>query len=68
MHSKALDGASGASGGQHHSLVLKDGALWSCGRPTYGRLGRKDAPIDTDEPVSTPAPVDGLEGVKVRAR
>eukprot|EP00193_Tetraselmis_chui_P008055 CAMPEP_0177758854 /NCGR_PEP_ID=MMETSP0491_2-20121128/4413_1 /TAXON_ID=63592 /ORGANISM="Tetraselmis chuii, Strain PLY429" /LENGTH=376 /DNA_ID=CAMNT_0019274629 /DNA_START=108 /DNA_END=1235 /DNA_ORIENTATION=+ len=49
-----------AKGGQHHSLVcLKDGKLMSMGRPTYGRLGRKDVNVSSDDPVPEVKQVEG---------
>jgi regulator of chromosome condensation len=52
--------------GQHHTLFITDaGGLLSCGRPTYGRLGRKDADVSSDNPGPEIRPVDGLEGINV---
>lgn len=52
--------------GQHHTLfVTNKGSLLSCGRPTYGRLGRKDAEVTSDKPCPEIKPVDGLDGVCV---
>jgi hypothetical protein len=65
---KALEsqGAVVVRSGQHHTLVLtKDGGLLSFGRPTYGRLGQKDADVGADAACPEPRPVDGLEGVRV---
>ncbi|KAK9820428.1 hypothetical protein WJX72_010230 [[Myrmecia] bisecta] len=65
---KALEGRDivGIRCGQHHTLALtKDGRLLAFGRPTYGRLGRQAANVSSDEAVPEPAPVDGLDGVKV---
>lgn len=53
-------------GGQHHTLALsKNGELVSFGRPTYGRLGRADAPVGDDVAMPDPAHVGGLDGVRV---
>ncbi len=36
--------------GEHHTLVITErGALLSMGRPTYGRLGRKDVDPEKDQ-------------------
>lgn len=57
--------------GQHHTLVLvrEEGTgegppprLYSFGRPTYGRLGRKDVDVAADSACPRPELVDGLEG------
>lgn len=47
------------------SLLLSAGKLLSFGRPTYGRLGQQEAPVDLDAACPEPTPVDGLEGVNV---
>lgn len=71
---KALEGwnVGGIKGGQHHTLVLatkeNEGAatrLLSFGRPTYGRLGQKEADVGSDSACPIPRPVDGLEGVQL---
>ncbi|KAL4446354.1 hypothetical protein ABPG77_003161 [Micractinium sp. CCAP 211/92] len=65
---KELEGKDAAlvRSGQHHTLVLtKQGSLLSFGRPTYGRLGQKDAEVSSDAACPEPKQVDGLEGVKV---
>jgi regulator of chromosome condensation len=65
---KALKGKSIASvrSGQHHTLVITtEGNLLSFGRPTYGRLGQKDAEVGADNPAPEVAAVDGLDGVAV---
>jgi len=47
------------SSGEHHTLVLAaDGVVYSCGRPTYGRLGRPDAAVRLDEPEHEPKRVE----------
>lgn len=52
--------------GQHHTLALtQDDGLLSFGRPTYGRLGQKDADVGADTACPAPRAVDGLEGVRV---
>ena len=56
--------------GQHHTLFLSnDGAVFSAGRPTYGRLGRRGLDAGSDEGVPSPEPVEardgGLAGVSV---
>lgn len=52
--------------GQHHTLVLTNQhSLLSFGRPTYGRLGQRDAEIQSDAACPEVKGVDGLEGVKV---
>ena len=54
--------------GQHHTLVIADGGkLFSFGRPTYGRLGQRNADIAADASCPEVKPVDGLEGVSVVA-
>jgi hypothetical protein len=58
---KALEGKDVvlARPGQHHTLFLtRDGALLSCGRPTYGRLGRAGVDTASDEAMAEPAAVD----------
>ncbi|PSC70525.1 fructose bisphosphate aldolase [Micractinium conductrix] len=65
---KALEGkgAKLVRSGQHHTLVLTEaGMLLSFGRPTYGRLGQRDAEVSTDAACPDPKHVDGLEGVAV---
>lgn len=65
---KALEGHSvvAVRSGQHHTLVITgEGKLLSFGRPTYGRLGQKDAAVASDAACPDPKPVDGLEGVRV---
>lgn len=53
-------------GGQHHTLALaKDGTLLAFGRPTYGRLGRTDAPVGEDTAMPAAGVVEGLAGVEV---
>mmetsp|Transcript_7662 Transcript_7662/g.15589 ORF Transcript_7662/g.15589 Transcript_7662/m.15589 type:complete len:511 (-) Transcript_7662:134-1666(-) len=50
-------------GGEHHTIALtSEGQVLSFGRPTYGRLGRKDVDVASDEPYDLPAPVTGIEG------
>ncbi|GAB4814630.1 hypothetical protein N2152v2_001676 [Parachlorella kessleri] len=52
--------------GQHHTLAITaTGELLSFGRPTYGRLGQKDAEVGADSACPEPKRVDGLEGVQV---
>lgn len=47
------------SSGEHHTLVLAaGGVVYSCGRPTYGRLGRQDAAVSSDEPEHEPKRVE----------
>jgi hypothetical protein len=41
------------------------GTLLSFGRPTYGRLGQKDAEVGSDSACPELKQVDGLEGVEV---
>ena len=42
-------------GGDHHTLaVTQTGQLLSFGRPTYGRLGRTDVDVNSDDPIHTP--------------
>lgn len=65
---KALEGkgVTLVRSGQHHTLVLAEGgSLLSFGRPTYGRLGQKDAEVSADAACPEPKAVDGLEGVQV---
>ncbi len=63
-----LQGATHIKGGQHHTLAVdKDGVLVSFGRPTYGRLGRADAPVNEDVAMPVPGRVNGLDGVRVVA-
>jgi regulator of chromosome condensation len=65
---KALRGhaVSAVKSGQHHTLVItKEGSLLSFGRPTYGRLGQRDAEVSTDAACPAVRAVDGLDGVKV---
>ncbi len=54
---------------QHHTLFLTSSAekrsLLSCGRPTYGRLGQKDADVGSDSGCPTLKPVDGLDGKSI---
>jgi hypothetical protein len=45
--------------------MVRAGTLLSFGRPTYGRLGQKDADVGADAACPEPKPVDGLEGVRV---
>lgn len=53
-------------GGEHHTFALTEGgALLAFGRPTYGRLGRKDVNPDEDDRHWEPAPVHGFNGLKV---
>ena len=40
--------------------TAQDGTLLSFGRPTYGRLGRSGADVNSDEGVAKPMAVDGL--------
>lgn len=55
-------------GGQHHTLALaKDGTLLAFGRPTYGRLGRVDAPVGEDAAMHEAGRVSGMQGVEVTA-
>lgn len=55
-----------ARSGQHHSIVCTaEGKLFSMGRPTYGRLGRTDVDVSSDDPVPEPGPVAGLEQVEI---
>lgn len=62
---KMLDVAAVRSG-QHHTLVTtKKGELLSFGRPTYGRLGQKDADVSSDAACPDVKTVDGLQGVHV---
>lgn len=43
--------------GQHHTLFLSnDGAVFSAGRPTYGRLGRRGLDAGSDEGVPSRSP------------
>jgi regulator of chromosome condensation len=65
---KALEGKDVAlvRSGQHHTVVLTgESKLLSFGRPTYGRLGQKDAEVSADNPAPAVAAVDGLEGIEV---
>lgn len=53
--------------GQHHTLFLtSDKRLLSCGRPTYGRLGQRDADVGSDVGRPTLAPVDGRDALEGR--
>jgi regulator of chromosome condensation len=50
-------------GGEHHTLALTaDGQVLSFGRPTYGRLGRKNVDVSSDEPYDVPEVVAGIDG------
>lgn len=52
--------------GQHHSLFLtEDGRVLSCGRPTYGRLGRPDLDINSDAAMPVPGQVHVGSGTTV---
>lgn len=52
--------------GQHHTLVITEqGRLLSFGRPTYGRLGQKDADVSADSACPEVKQVDGLDGITV---
>eukprot|EP00887_Chlorella_sp_A99_P000575 scaffold17.g575.t1 len=65
---KSLEGKGVAAvrSGQHHTLVLtRQGRLLSFGRPTYGRLGQRDADVAADAACPEPKPVDGLGDVEV---
>jgi regulator of chromosome condensation len=65
---KALRGhnVQAVKSGQHHTLVItKEGTLLSFGRPTYGRLGQRNAEVSADAVCPEVRPVDGLEGVNV---
>ncbi len=43
-------GAASIISGQHHTLALTaQGKLFSCGRPTYGRLGRLGVNVNSDD-------------------
>ena len=54
--------------GEHHSFAITAcGALLSFGRPTYGRLGRADVDVTTDDAVHEPAEVQGFAGDPVVA-
>ena len=55
--------------GDHHALaVTQDGKLIAWGRPTYGRLARDDAIVDSDTGISPgEVSVEGLEGAPVGA-
>ena len=44
---------------------MQDNKLLSFGRPTYGRLGRKDVNPSSDDAVPEAMLVDGLDGVPV---
>lgn len=58
----SLTDIAAVAGGQHHTLALtKQGKVLSFGRPTYGRLGQKDADVGADAACADPKPVDGLE-------
>ena len=52
--------------GQHHTLVVTaQGELLSFGRPTYGRLGRREVDVAADVACPEVRRVEGLEGVQV---
>lgn len=55
--------------GEHHALALtQDGKMIAWGRPTYGRLARDDAIVDSDTGVApSEVSVASLEGAPVGA-
>lgn len=54
------------SSGEHHTFAITAaGKLLAFGRPTYGRLGRTDVDVTTDDAVHEPAEVQGFGGEAV---
>jgi len=54
-------GVCGIGGGEHHTIFLTSaGQVLSCGRATYGRLGRSGVDCDADEKNPKPMPVMGF--------
>ncbi|KAJ1480873.1 regulator of chromosome condensation 1/beta-lactamase-inhibitor protein II [Baffinella frigidus] len=50
-------------GGEHHSLALSEsGDVYAFGRPTYGRLGRRDVNPNQDDRHWNPGKVEGIAG------
>ena len=41
----------------HYIVPLQDGRVLSFGRPTYGRLGRRDVGTNKDDPEPEPRPI-----------
>ncbi|KAK9812149.1 hypothetical protein WJX73_000352 [Symbiochloris irregularis] len=57
-------------GGEHHTLArTKDGKILSCGRATYGRLGRTGEGVDPHGDAGCPEPglVQGLDDAPVHS-
>jgi hypothetical protein len=53
------------SAGKCHTLALTSaGQALSFGLQTYGRLGREDADVGLDQPL-TPGPISNLDGISV---
>ena len=50
---------------QLYKLAEQEMKLVSFGRPTYGRLGRKDVDVEADAALPEPLPVDGLDCVSI---
>ncbi len=61
MGQYSLDLQSAGGESWFYLFTLQEGSLLSFGRPTYGRLGRSKADVNSDEGLPEPTAVDGLE-------